>query len=179
MFPITSDMNVQYSSLDEVWGTSFPKKSHSLTSKNQPSEEKRDSEKEARVFPTPQHRGAHAVQKHKKAIDDLSTSLPISADDDDSNYKPSIVPGKEHFTQKSSFNKPFLPSDPGLDFPYAPPSFQVDSHELKLNRIMKMLEETKIGYETPATQDMLLYIFTGVFFLFTFDTFVNLGRRLK
>jgi len=25
----------------------------------------------------------------------------------------------------------------------------------------------------------MLYIFTGVFFLYTLDTFVNLGRRMK
>jgi hypothetical protein len=151
-----------------------------LTSKVQHPEEKRDAEKEARVFPSPQHRGAHAIQKHKKTIDDLSSSLPISTDDDESNYKTPYFPCKEHFTAtKSSYSKPFFPTDPGLDFPYAPPSFQLDSHELKLNRIMKMIEETRGGYETPATQDMLLYIFTGVFFLFTFDTFVNLGRRLK
>lgn len=173
-------MNVQYSSLDEVWGTSFPKKSHSMTHKVQHPEEKRDAEKEARVFPTPQHRGAHAIQKHKKTIDDLSLSLPISNDHDESNYKPEIISGKEHFTSnKSYYTKPHLPIDYGLDFPYSSPTFQLDSHELKLNRIMKLIEESKNGYETPATQDMLLYIFTGVFFLFTFDTFVNLGRRLK
>ena len=28
--------------------------------------EQRDSEKEGRTFPTPQHRGQHAIQKHKK-----------------------------------------------------------------------------------------------------------------
>jgi hypothetical protein len=26
---------------------------------------------------------------------------------------------------------------------------------------------------------MMLYIFTGVFFLFTLDTFVNLGRKMR
>ena len=41
-----------------------------------------------------------------------------------------------------------------------------------------MIEQNQIGYETPATQDMLLYIVTGIFFLFTFDTFVKLGKRL-
>jgi hypothetical protein len=173
-------MNVQYSSLDEVWGTSFPKKSHSMTHKIQHPEEKRDAEKEARVFPTPQHRSAHSIQKHKKSIDDLSLSLPITNDHDEPNYKPEVISGKEHFTSnKTSYTKPYFPTDYGLDFPYSPPTFQMDSHELKLNRIMKMIEESKSGYETPATQDMLLYIFTGVFFLFTFDTFVNLGRRLK
>jgi hypothetical protein len=44
---------------------------------------------------------------------------------------------------------------------------------------MRMIEQNKVGYETPSSQDMMLYIFTGVFFLFTLDTFVNLGKRMK
>ena len=171
---------MQYSTLDEVWG-GFPKKSHSMTHKVQHPEEKRDAEKEGRVFPTPQHRTAHAVQTHKKHIDDLSKSLPIVQHEDDSNYAPATFSSpKEHFTStKKDYTKPYKPTDFGDDFPYAPPSFQSDAHEMKLNRIMKMIQESQGGQETPATQDMLLYIFTGVFFLFTFDTFVNLGRRLK
>jgi hypothetical protein len=171
---------MQYSSLDEVWG-SFPKKSHSMTHKVQHPEEKRDAEKESRVFPTPQHRTAHAITTHKKNIDDLSKSLPIVQHEDDSNYAPAVVsPSKEHFTStKTSYSKPFHPTDFGADFPYAPPSFQGDAHEIKLNQIMRMIQESRGGQESPATQDMLLYIFTGVFFLFTFDTFVTLGKRLK
>jgi len=177
---------MQFSSLEDVWGTSFPKKSTSLTAKTQHPEEKRDAEKEARVFPTPQHRSQHTIQKHKKTIDDLSRSLPIAQDDDESNYAPAKVSSsdsskfKEHFTStKAGYSHPFYSKDAGVDFPYAPPSFQVDAHELKLNQILKMINENQIGYETPATQDMLLYIFTGVFFLFTFDTFVHLGKRMK
>lgn len=173
-------MNTQYSSLEEVWGTSFPKKTHSLGHKAQHPEEKRDAEKEGRTFPTPVHRTAHALKTHKKSIDDLSGSLPIAQHDDDSNYAPATIPPtKEHFTQnKKAYTPPYYPSDMGADFPYAPPSFQVDAHELKLNRILHMIEQNQIGYETPATQDMLLYIVTGIFFLFTFDTFVKLGKRL-
>ena len=176
---------MQFSSLEDVWGASFPKKSHSMTHKVQHPEDKRDAEKEARVFPTPQHRSQHNIQKHKKTIDDLSKSLPISENDEESNFAPALVPSsnsklKEHFTStKSGYSNPYYPMDTGTDFPYAPPSFQMEAHDLKLNHILKMINDNQIGSETPATQDMLLYIFTGVFFLFTFDTFVNLGRRLK
>jgi hypothetical protein len=174
-------MNTQYSSLDEVWGSSFPKKSHTMGSKAQHPEQKRDAEKEGRTFPTPVHRTAHALTTHKKSIDDLSSSLPIVNHDDDSNYAPAVVPpSKEHFTTgKKTYSQPFFPTDVGADFPYAPPSFQLDAHEIKLNRILKMIEQNQVGYETPATQDMLLYIVTGIFFLFTFDTFVSLGKRLR
>jgi len=174
-------MNTQYSSLDEVWGTSFPKKTHSMAHKTQHPEEKRDAAKENRVFANPANRGAHAQMTHKKTIDDLSATLPIAQNDEDSNYTPDVVPPtKEHFTStKSRYSQPFFPSDSGTDFPYAPPVFQQEAHEVKLNRILQMIEQNQTGYETPSSQDMLLYIVTGIFFLFTFDTFVNLGRRVK
>ena len=49
----------------------------------------------------------------------------------------------------------------------------------KLDRILRLVEQNKTGYEPAATQDMLLYIATGVFFLFTFDTFVTLGKSMR
>ncbi len=49
----------------------------------------------------------------------------------------------------------------------------------KINRILRLVEQNKTGYERPATQDILLYILTGVFFLFTFDTFVMLGKSMR
>jgi hypothetical protein len=42
-----------------------------------------------------------------------------------------------------------------------------------------MIEQNRTGYEPAPTQDILLYVFTGVFFLFTLDTFVTLGRRMR
>ena len=36
-----------------------------------------------------------------------------------------------------------------------------------------------VRYERPATQDLILYIATGIFFLFTFDTFVMLGKSMR
>lgn len=53
-----------------------------------------------------------------------------------------------------------------------------EQHE-KLSRILRLIEQNRTGYERPATQDMVLYIFTGIFFLFTFDTFVELGRSMR
>jgi hypothetical protein len=49
----------------------------------------------------------------------------------------------------------------------------------KLSRILRLIEQNKTGYERPAMQDMVLYIATGVFFLFTFDTFVMLGKSMR
>jgi hypothetical protein len=80
---------------------------------------------------------------------------------------------------KEGSSKKWVNPDLGLDFAYAPLSFQNDANEIKLNRILRMVEQNRTGYETPSSHDMMLYIFTGVLFLFTFDTFVNLGRRMK
>jgi hypothetical protein len=173
-------------SLEEVWGSSFPKKHFDMTSKHDIAQPKRDAEKEGRIHPTPIHRTTAALQKHKKTIDDLSKSLPIGGSDEDmeSNYGPARVPStKEHMTDFSSTKtkqtNPYYPKDDGVDFAYAPPAFQSAAHDIKLDRILRMIEQNRTGYEAGGTQDMMLYIFTGVFFLYTLDTFVNLGRRMK
>jgi hypothetical protein len=49
----------------------------------------------------------------------------------------------------------------------------------KLDRILRLIEQNRTGYAPATTQDMLLYIATGVFFLFTFDTFVTLGKAMR
>ena len=167
---------MQFASLDEVWGSTFPKK-HSMTSKFYVPEQKRDAVREGRVASTPQHRSANAITAHKKTIDDLSSSLPIAEKDEDysSNFAPArIAATKEHFSMPKKY-----PMDAGADFPYAPPSFQDDAREIKLNRILHLIEQQQMGIETASSQDMMLYVFTGIFFLFTFDTFVNMGRRMK
>lgn len=170
-------------SLEEVWGKPFPKKHYDMTSKHDGPHEKRDPEREGRVYPTPTHRTTAALQRHKKTIDDISKSLPIVEDDEEgeSNYGPAKVPHtKEHFTStKTSYSTPFQPTDTGTSFSYAPPSFQEAAYDIKLDKIMRMIEQNKTGYETPSSQDMMLYIFTGVFFLFSLDSFVHLGKRMK
>lgn len=170
--------------LTEVWGAPFPKTLHDMSSKQARATKHtpRDAEKEGRVFPTPQHRTAAALVKHKKTIDDLSSTLPIAhtnvgaTDDTDegNNYNPKKI---EKFT--TGFKNPYNHQDDGTNFAYAPPSFQDAAHDLKLDKILRMIEQNKVGYESASSQDMLLYIFTGVFFLFTLDTFVMLGKRMK
>jgi hypothetical protein len=170
-------------SLKEVWGTSFPTKHYSMVSKPgmAQKEEPRDAEREGRVAPTPIHRSNAAIQRNRKTIDDLTKSLPIVQNDEEaeSNYAPARIGNTEHFTStKAEYTKPFFPGDDGTSFAYAPPSFQGAAHDLKLDRIMRMIEQNKTGYETPSSHDMALYVFTGVMTLFVLDTFVNLGRRM-
>jgi hypothetical protein len=54
-----------------------------------------------------------------------------------------------------------------------------DDMKVKMNKILAMVEQNKTGYEPTTSQDMFLYILTGVMFLFTFDTFVMLGKSMR
>jgi hypothetical protein len=152
---------MNFTTLDDAFPDKpWPKKHPLSSSKHVP--ENRDSEKEGRTFPTPQHRGQNALQKHKKTLDDLTSSLPIS-DDQDNNFNPErISPLKENFSGPD-----------GHSFAYAPPQYQMASHELKLQKMIEMFDSIQ-GQETPGTQDMLLYIFTGIFFLYTFEIMGNM-----
>ena len=116
----------------------------------------------------------------KKGIDDLTGSLPIVNDDEDSNFKADKVPIREDFSAtKTERTPPFYRTDDGTNFAYAPPSFQQDANDVRMQRLYHMLDRQNAGSETPVAQDMLLYIFTGIFFIFAFDTFVNLGKNVR
>jgi hypothetical protein len=151
---------MNFTSLDDAFPDKpWPKKHPMSSSKHVP--EQRDSEKEGRTFPTPLHRGQHAIQKHKKNIDDLTSSLPIVEDIAEGNFKPEKISSasqREHFSAPS-----------GTSFAYAPPHYQMAAHEIKLQKMIEMFDMMSQGQETPGTQDMLLYIFTGIFFLYTFE----------
>jgi hypothetical protein len=62
---------------------------------------------------------------------------------------------------------------------FTQPASVLGGEDDKLSRILRLIEQNRTGYERPATQDMVLYIATGVFFLFTFDTFVMLGKSMR
>lgn len=147
-------------SVDEVWGKDFGKTPQKPLSSKAYVAEKRDPVKEGRVAATPQQRSTDAIQRNRKTIDDLSKSLPIAETDDDlsKNYHASRVAPMttEHFS-------------------YSPPTYRQQPDVLV--QLLNKLE--RVGTDTNSTQDMMLYIFTGIFFLFTLDTFVNLGKRMK
>ena len=164
-------------SIEEVWGSSFSKRPQPLSSKaNVP--EKRDAHAEGRVYNSPQERSAASITTHKKTIDDLSNSLPIVKSDDERNYPPpmstnhgaSLTPMASSMQTIGPIRESFTPA-------YGPPGFQ---SEAKLQQLIRKLDQDKsYGSDTNATNDMMLYIFTGIFFLFTLDSFVNMGRRMR
>jgi hypothetical protein len=150
-------------SIEEVWGSAFPSKAPMNRSGAEP---KRDAQKEGRVYNSPQEKAQASQLTFRKTIDDLSRTLPIVQSDEEA--------GKNFRPQKSNIREGFR-----SEYAYAPPGFQNDAQELKLNRILSMIEQNKSGYEPSSTHDMLLYVFTGIVFLFTLDSFVSLGRRMR
>jgi hypothetical protein len=166
-------------SIEEVWGTPFSKKTKVTEKSGVPI---RPQDMGDRVFTNPTRRTEHALQRHKKIIDDLTAVLPITETVDQDNYHPAGVRGPpkmenaiEPFTTQYA---PIYSAKPTESFAYGPAEANV-TLERKIDRMMRMIDQNKTGYETPSTNDMLLYVFTGLFFLFTLDTFVQLGRKMR
>jgi hypothetical protein len=108
-----------------------------------------------------------ASERVQAAVAAVAPSLPLDTNPETETFvvKPSPrvkkFDGREHFVD-------------------AQPTSHADAAaEEKLTRILRLIEQNRTGYEKPAVQDMVLYVFTGVFFLFTFDTFVQLGKGMR
>ena len=138
-----------------------------------------------KVYNTPTRRTEAALQEHAGVIQDLERSLPIANSDEEmvNNYAPAQLSGPaksnsnqiEPFTVKG-YTPPPIPAT--HNYAYESPIPQMDSlrgWDRKLEKIARKLEYTP---ET-STHDLILYIFTGVFFLFVLDTFVTLVKRAR
>ncbi|NBR60685.1 hypothetical protein EB118_02755 [bacterium] len=138
-----------------------------------------------KVYNSPTRRTEAALQEHSKLINELERSLPIANSDEEmvNNYSPAKLSGQarsnanqiEPFTVKD-YTPPPIPGT--YNFAYESPIPAIDKSlgwDRRIDKIMKKLEYTP---ET-STHDLILYVFTGVFFLFVLDTFVNIGRRSK
>jgi hypothetical protein len=149
----------EFASLEEVYGAPFGKRAPVTQSA------------EATVRPVMARKSEETVAKHKTMLDSLTASLPISTEQP--NYKTS----SPFFREPS---RPIQRVEAFSDFAYSPPAdFQHKQLQEQMARILTLIEQNKTGHETPPSHDMLLYIFTGVFFLFTFDQFVALGKQMR
>ena len=108
-----------------------------------------------------------SIEKNKSLTDQVAKSLNIAGPSTEKFSlrveKPSPI--QQELVREKFTERPISSNDPGA--------------EDKLSRILRLIEQNRTGYERPAVQDMVLYIFTGVFFLFTFDTFVMLGKSMR
>ena len=151
---------MNYSSLEDAFGTPFGQRipvTHEHPDKAEPPPATRPDQKE----------------KHSELLKSVEKSLPLDTN-----------PATESFNATPKRPLPDAPLDPRL------PTYrqQVREHfgmsggggdDSKLDRILRLIEQNRTGYAPATTQDMLLYIATGVFFLFTFDTFVTLGKSMR
>ena len=138
-----------------------------------------------KVYNTPSRRTEAALEEHAGVIRELERSLPIANSDEEmvNNYAPAKLSGPaksnnnqiEPFTVKG-YTPPPIPAT--HNYAYESPIPQMDSlrgWDRKLEKIVRKLDYTP---ET-STHDLILYIFTGVFFLFVLDTFVAIGKRSR
>lgn len=141
---------MNYSPLEDVYGTPFGQRVPVTRAR-----------KDLQEQPMPEK-----PKNIKEVVNSVVNSLPLDKNPETESFRveqPTRRMGREKFTQQ------------------AQPANVVDISDQteKLSRILRLIEQNRTGYETPAIQDMLLYIFTGVVFLFTFDTFVLLGKSMR
>ena len=150
---------MNYSSLEEVYGKPFGQRvpvTH----------QRKDAEPGPIVkpeFTSLTQKAEDSIKKNQSLIDSVTGSLPL-----DTNPETETFAVKERMKVRETFAS----SQPASVFD------GIEQSE-KLSRILRLIEQNRTGYERPAIQDMVLYIATGVFFLFTFDTFVALGKSMR
>lgn len=155
---------MNYSTLEDAYGSSFKQRAPITQPGYKPSNESLVKPE----FTSLEKRSEESIRKNQSIVDSLQGSLPLDSNPSTENFvvrqaQPERrMMGREHFTQSQPAG--FYESQDQVD---------------KLNRILRLIEQNRTGYERPAIQDIALYVFTGVFFLFTFDTFVELGKSMK
>ena len=156
---------MNYSTLEDAYGTPFKQRAPITQQGYKPTQEPLAKPE----FTSLEARGEESIRKNQSLVDSLQSSLPLDSNPTTENFRvrqayppERRTAAREHFTQSQPAG--FYESQDQVD---------------KLNRILRLIEQNRTGYERPAVQDMALYVFTGVFFLFTFDTFVELGKSLR
>lgn len=163
-------MDLQWGSLEEVhggpFGTRVPVAREQQKDKSEPLVKPE--------FTSLAQKAQESIAKNKDVIASVSKSLPLDTSPTTETFileQPAPVPPRTQERRRSSvFHESFVD--------------RATSHadaaaEEKLSRILRLIEQNRTGYERPAIQDMVLYIFTGIFFLFVFDTFVSLGKSMR
>jgi predicted RND superfamily exporter protein len=150
---------MDYTSLEDAYGTAFGQRTPVT-------QERRGdpSEKALQTSKPIEQRGAESVEKHKSLIDSVKKTIGYDT-----------APETETFAVQQQAREQVRERFTGSQ----PANIVTDFNQTeKLSRILRLIEQNKTGYERPAIQDMVLYIATGIFFLFTFDTFVVLGKTM-
>jgi hypothetical protein len=143
---------MDYTSLEEAYGSPFQQRAP-ITHQRKDALEKPIAK--------------NSAPSAQSVVDSIAASLPLDSNPVTENFRV-----EQKATPRTTLREQFTGSQPAnmvMDF---------DQSE-KISRILRLIEQNKTGYERPAVQDMVLYIATGIFFLFTFDTFVMLGKSMR
>ncbi len=145
---------MSYATIEEAYGAPFGvrKTVEETTSRIAPAA--------APAFTSMEKKAEASREKNQGVVDSLMNSLPIARD----------TPVQREQVREHFGSQPAGVYELGKPTPH-------DEAD-KLSRILRLVEQNRTGYESPAMQDVGLYVFTGVFFLFTFDTFVEIGKSL-
>lgn len=150
---------MNYATLEEAYGSPFGvrKTVEETTSRDAPAKP---------AFTSLAKKAEASREKNQGLVNDLLSSLPLARE--------TTPPPMQQ--ERQSVRENFRGSQPAGVYATG----QVTPHEEadKVSRILRLVEQNRTGYERPALQDIGLYIFTGVFFLFTFDTFVEIGKTM-
>ena len=150
---------MNYTSLEDAYGGAFPRRLPVQQAR------KDVTDKATPAFTSLTSRAEENIQRNQGLVDTIAQSANIDETPPAEGFAVRMpTPVKERMRVRESFTT-------------SSPTLENDTE--KISRILRLIEQNKTGYERPATQDMVLYIFTGVFFLFTFDTFVMLGKSMR
>lgn len=155
---------MNYTSLEDAYGGGFPQRVPVQVAR------KDVKDTSAPAFTSLAKKAEQSIQKNQSVVDSIRGSLNIDESEapQQERFTMPQLPPQQQVQQRMRVRETFTGSQPTLE-----------SESEKISRILRLIEQNKTGYERPATQDMVLYIFTGVFFLFTFDTFVMMGKSMR
>ena len=157
---------MNYSSLEDAYGTPFGQRAPITRARKGMPEEEPLAKPE---FSSMTKRSEDSIRKNQSVVDSLKDSLPLDTDHKTENF---IVHQEAAPRQRMAVRESFASSQPA--------GFHESQEQSdKLSRILRLIEQNRTGYERAATQDIALYVFTGVLFLFTFDTFVEIGKAMR
>lgn len=153
---------MNYTSLEDAYGGAFPQRVPVQHAR------KDVQDTSAAPFTSLAKKSQQSIQKNQSTVDAVKGSLNIDETEPVEGFAVKLPPTPPPVNQRMRVRETFATSSPTLE-----------TESEKISRILRLIEQNKTGYERPATQDMVLYIFTGVFFVFTLDTFVMLGKSMR
>ncbi len=156
---------MNYSTLEDAYGSSFKQRAPVTKPEGKNAYEEPIAKPE---FTSLAQRSEESIRKNQGIVDSVRNSLPLDTN-----------PATENFVVQQQKREPFTMGRERFTQSQPAGFYEQPEQAEKLTRILRLIEQNRTGYERPAVQDIALYVFTGVFFLFTFDTFVELGKSMK